>query len=307
MIKKIILLFTIAIFHNFNAFAQAEIKTIFKPIQNKFPIELELILGFIQSASLSEIQKNQFGTSIVAIDRYARNLTDEELLFVTKTEVYKTFLRPTDTELFKKEYFNPQYLAIIRNTKKNANVEPFVKWFLSAIENDLSTLFSSSEYKDLMLLKSSGKQIPIELLKIERRLELVLRLAIKINPDNLAELNQELMAKSLSYLKNLENSFQLLCLYSKNQPLTNDVSLKNLKFFTTTTMVATRSAQPTDPTEKSIEDIFSPKARGIPAPQIPTPVGDDEWLNDSELNKLFAPTNENLPKPTGETDWLPDF
>lgn len=309
---KTIFKFLLYFLISFSAIAQ----TRYTVLPKKFPLELELILSFIQDQNLSEQQKEQFQKSLIEIDRYARNLTEEELLFVTKTEVYKTFLKPTSQEPLKKDFYNPQFLNQVRQAKANSQNEPLLRWFLSALEKDLATIFASSEFKDLMLLKSSGKEIPIELLKLERRLDLGIKIALKINSENINELKSLLLEKSLLFLKNLENSYRLLCLYGQYRPLDNQVSLENLQFFKkeepkTTVANSTKSAQekPVNK-EKSIDQILEPVlTEELPSEKIkiPTPVGEDAWLLDSDLDKITAPMKKDLPRPTAEDDWLTDF
>lgn len=306
---KIIFLF---FFFVFSTFAQSR----YQVVPKKFPLEMELILSFIQDQNLTEPQKEQFTKSLLEIDRYARILTEEELLFVTKTEVYKTFLKPNSLEPLKREFYNPQFLTQVRLAKNLTQNEPLLRWFLSALEKDMNALFGSSEYKDLMLLKSSGKEIPVELLKIERRLDLSIKLAMKINSENLNEFKLTLLEKSFLFLKNLENSYRLLCLYGQYRPLENQVTLENLQFFkkleAKTPVADSTKTTPkeTKTQEKSIEQILEPVlTEELPSEKskIPTPVGEDAWLLDSELNKIVAPIKKDLPKPTAEDDWLTDF
>lgn len=288
----------------------------FVVVPKKFPLEMELILSFIQDQNLNDIQKTQLEKSIIELDRYSRNLNEEELLFVTKTEVYKSFLKPHSLEPLKKEHYNPQLLSQIRQAKSLSQNEPLLKWFLSALEKDMAALFASSEYKDLMLLKSSRKEIPVELLKVERRLDLGIKIAMKINNENLASFRNLLLEKSFTFLKNLENSFRLLCLYGQYRPLENQITLENLKFFKkedkkNSVADSAKTEQTTRKSpEKSIDQILEPVLKtDLPSEtkKIPTPVGEDDWLLDSELNKITAPMKKDLPKPANEDDWLTDF
>lgn len=300
----------------FLIFSTTHAETRFVVVPKKFPLELELILSFVQDQNLNDLQKNQLEKSIIELDRYSRNLSEEELLFVTKTEVYKSFLKPNSLEPLKKEYYSPQLLNQIRQAKSLSQNEPLMRWFLSALEKDMAALFSSSEYKDLMLLKSSGKEIPVELLKVERRLDLGIKIAMKINNENLASFRSILLEKSFSFLRNLENSFRLLCLYGQYRPLENQITLENLKFFKkeeikTAVANSTKTEQTTRKTqEKSIDQILEPVLNAdLPSEsiKIPTPVSEDDWLLDSELNKITAPMKKDLPKPATEDDWLTDF
>lgn len=291
-------------------------ETRYLAVAKKFPLEMELILDFIQNQKLTENQSEQFSKSLIELDRYARILTEEELLFVTKTEVYKTFLKPPSQDPLKRELYNPQFLNQVRMAKNLIKQEPLLHWFLNALENDMATLFGSSEYKDLMLLKSSGKEIPIELLKVERRLDLSIKIAMTINSENLNELRIVLLGKSFLFLKNLENSYRLLCLYGQNHPLDNTVSGNNLKFFQKIDKIppvadSTKGQPGTNKKpEKSVDQILEPILNAELPPKninIPTPVGEEAWLLDSELNKHTTPVKKDLPKPTSEDDWLPDF
>lgn len=283
----------------------------YSPIAKKFPIEFELLFNFLQSEDLTPDERYQFERSIVEIDRLARNMNEEELLFVTKTEIYKTLLKPSDATALKREMFNPQFMSTVRMALNNAKNDAFTKWFLTALEKDLTTLFNSTEYKDLMLLKTSRQTPPVELLKVERRLELALKLAMNVNSDSNAQLKAELKTKSLNVLRNLENSFKLIALQSKFDPLASDVSLTNLKFFKAEELVknATKQQEPVKK-EKSIDDILNPVLNADSPNKIdalPKPVGEDEWLLDAELNRMTAPSKTELPKPVDQTDWLPDF
>ncbi len=286
----------------------------------KFPLEMELILNFVQDQNLNSAQTEQLRNIIISIDRYARLLSDEELLFVTKTEVYKSFLKPNSNEPLKKEMYNPKFVSQIQIAKKQLGSLSFFSWFLTALEKDLDTLFASSEYKDLMLLKSSGKEIPSELLKIERRLDLSIKIAMLISNDDLAPFKNYLLNKSFNFLKNLENSFRLLCLYGRYQPLEAKVSIDNLQFFkvenqnkelaNSTNKSLKTPSDYENSNEKSIDQILDPLLSKDEKPkkiEIPKPVGEDEWLLDSELNKITEPIKKELPKPMAEDDWLTDF
>lgn len=283
----------------------------YSPIAKKFPIEFELLFNFLQSEELNPDERYQFERSIVEIDRLARNMNEEELLFVTKTEIYKTLLKPTDSTALKREMFNPQFMSTVRMALNNAKNDAFTKWFLTALEKDLTTLFNSTEYKDLMLLKNSRQTPPVELLRVERRLELALKLAMNVNSESNSQLRAELKTKSLNVLRNLENSFKLIALQSKFDPLSAEVSLTNLKFFKAEEIQANATKQQREvKKDKTIDEILNPvlnsDSTNKNAP-LPQPVGEDDWLLDAELNRMTAPSKTELPKPVDQSDWLPDF
>lgn len=283
----------------------------YSPIAKKFPIEFELLFNFLQSEELNPDERYQFERSIVEIDRLARNMNEEELLFVTKTEIYKTLLKPTDSTALKREMFNPQFMSTVRMALNNAKNDAFTKWFLTALEKDLTTLFNSTEYKDLMLLKNSRQTPPVELLRVERRLELALKLAMNVNSESNSQLRAELKTKSLNVLRNLENSFKLIALQSKFDPLSAEVSLTNLKFFKAEEVQPNATKQQREvKKDKTIDDILNPvlnaDSTNKNAP-LPQPVGEDDWLLDAELNRMTAPSKTELPKPVDQSDWLPDF
>lgn len=284
---------------------------IYSPVTKKFPIEFELLFKFLQSEELNPDERYQFERSIVEIDRLARSMNEEELLFVTKTEIYKTLLKPTDSTALKREMFNPQFMSTVRMALNNAKNDAFIKWFLTALEKDLTTLFNSTEYKDLMLLKNSRQSPPVDLLRVERRLELALKLAMNVNSESNSQLRAELKTKSLSVLRNLENSFKLIALQSKFDPLSTEVSLSNLKFFKAEeAMVNATGQQKEVKKDKTIDEILNPVLNSDSVNKnapLPKPVGEDDWLLDAELNRMTAPSKTELPKPVDQTDWLPDF
>lgn len=284
---------------------------IYSPVTKKFPIEFELLFKFLQSEELNPDERYQFERSIVEIDRLARSMNEEELLFVTKTEIYKTLLKPTDSTALKREMFNPQFMSTVRMALNNAKNDAFIKWFLTALEKDLTTLFNSTEYKDLMLLKNSRQTPPVDLLRVERRLELALKLAMNVNSESNSQLRAELKTKSLSVLRNLENSFKLIALQSKFDPLSTEASLSNLKFFKADEVVANATKQQKEvKKDKTIDEILNPVLNSDSVNKnapLPKPVGEDDWLLDAELNRMTAPSKTELPKPVDQTDWLPDF
>lgn len=284
---------------------------IYSPVTKKFPIEFELLFKFLQSEELNPDERYQFERSIVEIDRLARSMNEEELLFVTKTEIYKTLLKPTDSTALKREMFNPQFMSTVRMALNNAKNDAFIKWFLTALEKDLTTLFNSTEYKDLMLLKNSRQTPPVDLLRVERRLELALKLAMNVNSESNSQLRAELKTKSLSVLRNLENSFKLIALQSKFDPLSTEVSLSNLIFFKAEeAMVNATRQQKEVKKDKTIDEILNPVLNSDSVNKnapLPKPVGEDDWLLDAELNRMTAPSKTELPKPVDQTDWLPDF
>ncbi|MCK6595775.1 MAG: hypothetical protein L6Q33_11280 [Bacteriovoracaceae bacterium] len=248
----------------------------YSPITKKFPIEFELLFNFLQSEELNPDEKYQFERSIVELDRLARNMNEEELLFITKTEIYKTLLKPNDRTALKREMFNP-----------------------------------STEYKDLMLLKNSRQTPPVELLKIERRLELALKLAMNVNSESNSQLKAELKTKALNLLRNLENAFKLIALQSKFAPLAQEVTLSSLKFFKAEEVTPVTTMQQNKiKVEKTIDDILNPVLNSDSDKKVealPQPVNENEWLLDAELDRMTAPSKTELPKPVDQTDWLPDF
>lgn len=283
----------------------------YSPITKKFPIEFELLFNFLQSEELNPDEKYQFERSIVELDRLARNMNEEELLFITKTEIYKTLLKPNDTTALKREMFNPQFMSTVRMALNNAKNDAFTKWFLTALEKDLTSLFNSTEYKDLMLLKNSRQTPPVELLKIERRLELALKLAMNVNSESNSQLKAELKTKALNLLRNLENAFKLIALQSKFAPLAQEVTLSSLKFFKAEEVTPVTTMQQNKiKVEKTIDDILNPVLNSDSDKKVealPQPVNENEWLLDAELDRMTAPSKTELPKPVDQTDWLPDF
>ncbi len=298
---KIFLPLILTIFINIHALAI----DIYVSDKKKLPIELDLILTFYQTQTLSSEDKIFLDSSILEIDSLAQNLTEEEILFVTKTEIYKTLLLPKDSTPLPKNQYDQNIIKLLQKASQTNKHDPFISWFLNGIILDLEKIFSSSAFKDLMLLKGTRTELPIEVIKIERRLDLLLKAVQSLKSSDQNVFRNELKEKVTDCLKNITTAFKLLISKSKIEVKTIESTLKNLKYFKIVKLEEqkTPSANVKIPA-KSVDQILAPALGPIPN-SPPKPDQNADWENESQKTPNIDP--KTLPKPVEESDWLPDF
>lgn len=282
------------------SFAQDEVESTIKLQGSKeLPLELNLLIQSIQSASTAD---EQFNTTIMKIDSYARLLSKEDIFLVGKIEIYKTLLKTN--EVRPKATLDGDSIKNLKASLKLAK-DPFIKWFIQALLHDTDSLMSTATYKEYLLQRNNGKLEKLELRKIDKKVQLLSRWISRLNPESSdfeSVLKAELLPVMDEALKNIEQSFFLLASNTGSGKIAVVNNLKELKFFSVQRFKPAKA--PVASKEKSVDDILAPLTNENPAgvPTLPEPSKED-WLNDDN-----APANlKNLPKPADDADWLQDI
>ncbi len=278
-----------------------------EPKPGIFPLEFELILKFAQK-NANENELKNISSIIRIIDTEGQKLTQEELMFVTKTEVYKSLLKPENNDPITMNFNYTALANELRNTRGKYKKDPLFLWLINSLSEDLSSIIESTIFKDLMLIKKSDRGLTSDLQKIDRKLFLITKLALEVTTAADSATPVSLIKKSLRTLENVQIAFQILAKYGRPAPIsTEPLAPGAFRFFIengelekndNNAQPDLRSAPKPTRNDKSIDQILAPVIEGK-AQDLPKPVNEKDW----------APSGSNkkdLPKPVNETEWLPD-
>jgi hypothetical protein len=297
--NKFLIILLIFVFST-TLFSQEKVGTVVNKIvgSKEMPLELNLLIESLENS----IGLEKILPLVMNIDSYARVLSKEDIFLIGKIEIYKTLLKTSES--FPKGVVDGNSTQVLKEAIHKSR-DPFIKWFLQALLQDCEALLSSASYKDYLLQKNNGRLERIELKKIDKKVQLLLRWISKINPDapDFQDLiKADLVPVLMDSLINIEESFFLMATGAMiEQKVVLIKSPSELKFFTLKEVKPVKKAVVS---KKTVEDILAPITDEAQAPEaiLPEPSKDD-WLNQDN-----APLNlKNLPKPSNDADWLQDF
>jgi hypothetical protein len=175
--NKFLIILLIFVFST-TLFSQEKVGTVVNKIvgSKEMPLELNLLIESLENS----IGLEKILPLVMNIDSYARVLSKEDIFLIGKIEIYKTLLKTSES--FPKGVVDGNSTQVLKEAIHKSR-DPFIKWFLQALLQDCEALLSSASYKDYLLQKNNGRLERIELKKIDKKVQLLLRWISKINPD----------------------------------------------------------------------------------------------------------------------------
>ncbi|NOT77436.1 MAG: hypothetical protein HOP07_00375 [Bacteriovoracaceae bacterium] len=263
------------------------------------PKEFNLLLESLHLYSPEAIEKIR--PQIFSIDYHARYFANEDLLFLIKVEIYKTFLKSYDVP--SKIPVDGKSIEVIKLAISKSQ-DNFMTWFLNALLKDTQDLINNPFYKEFLLQKDVNVKIQkVDYRKAQKKAELLQSWISKIYPstdDFPDNFKTRLAPKLLESIANIDKSLSFIVRESYSGIKITEPKLdSDLKFISFKDFVVPEK-KPNGLTgeSKSVEDILAPVI-GSPLENLPAPVP-DSWIEEPEANPI-------LPKPANDAEWLEDF
>jgi hypothetical protein len=270
---------------------------------DNIPSELKFILssGFTPDSLTSEIMG-----AISLIDAAIGNISDEELSLIIKIEVIRGLLTYFGQET---TVLSNLYNYDLKKMKLKAGqfaTGSLASWVCNAIITDFESVISNSGLRGLILARKQGqKNILPQLLKLEKKAQLIGPWAQRLNDLEIEELNILLNEAKINSIKKITPKLTIL-MRERGHNIPKYIDVASLKHFKTIVFV------PTAPT-KSVEEILDDKVEknnSLPVapvenvPQIDMQAFEDIPETSKEDNKTTTstwippelPANQNLPK-----------
>ena len=237
------------------------------------PIEINLVLESLQKTPLAAEEFKTLKEQVTRIESYAKNLTKEEIFFISKTSFYKTLL--ISSKRRQKNFFDGTSLRNLSEAKQKTS-DPFLKWFFGALEKDALTVTKLPLYLDYLAARNVGRIDKIELRKIDKKVQLISWWIAKISPESPDLILKEINPLLQEILNKTEQSFYLLSNLSKVPSATAPKKDAPLTFFSIeeAPKKTTAQAAPTPSVNEIIDSVPTP------AVTLPTPSNEDWLLGD---------------------------
>lgn len=266
------------------------------------PKEFNLLLENLHFYSPEAIEKIR--PQLFSIDYNARYFSSEDILLLTKIEIYKTFLKSYETP--SKIPVDGKSIEVIKMAISKSQ-DNFMTWFLNALLKDSQDLINNPSYKEFLLQKDVNVKIQkVDYRKAQKKAELLQAWILKIYPntdDFPDNFKARLAPKLLESIANIEKSLSFIVRESyfgiKTTEPKLDSDLKFISFKDSIPQIKTgKKPDGSIGESKSVEDILAPVI-GSPLENLPAPVP-DSWILEPEAEP-------SLPKPTNDAGWLEDF
>lgn len=145
----------------------------FYKAKENLPTDFALAIHFYQKKS--DESAEQMGLKIRTLDAYLTNLTEEERLMFLKSELYKAHLKLSRGQTVRAESFEPSSLPLVLKTLNEKKLDPYTRFFLQAIAQDLKGITQDSGYPTFLVQWRTGPQnLSPQFQGLKRRLDILL-------------------------------------------------------------------------------------------------------------------------------------
>jgi hypothetical protein len=275
------------------------------------PLELGYALESIQKKPLSEEEKKKFENSLLRLEQALMKLNREEVLFLIKSEIYKTILRERPDIQIPPQAYSPSYLGEIRAQLPKVNgLLPFTNWLVTALVRDLDLLYQDPGLREYSKERLSPSPSPgPAAARAGKKLSMILPYLETLRLKGAQGLEHELTPVLLNLFDRLANNSELLASLAKRPP--NSLATTERYF----------EAIDTAPTPKTVskdlevdeilrKTIDKHKSIGLPLPTGEWRPKDDKNSNTAQVQVIATPdpgyrAPEKLPEPVD--DWIFEF
>lgn len=145
----------------------------FYKAKENLPTDFALAIHFYQKKS--DESAEQMGLKIRTLDAYLTKLTEEERLMFLKSELYKAHLKLSRGQTVRAESFEPSSLPLVLKTLNEKKLDPYTRFFLQAIAQDLKEITQDSGYPTFLVQWRTGPQnLSPQFQGLKRRLDILL-------------------------------------------------------------------------------------------------------------------------------------
>lgn len=251
-------------------------------------ISIQRIEG--QGAKSVEVQLKE-------IDSAFQMLSKEEIFFLTKTEIYKYFLRNSPKLPLKSNSFSVESVTKLEKFLNQKELLPFVKWFLTGISRDLELIFNSEGFSSYLSYRlKPNVRLTQKIRKVKKRLELLLPWYELTQSSNVNDINKSflpIMKKCLTSIKTQSTRLVLFSRFTDNKKASIS---STMKFFKLQEGTISNNKLNRDGVNEILDPIIEEhKKAGLPVPT-------NEWVpNEND----FAQAKTPLAVPTPDPNYIP--
>ncbi len=277
--------------------------------RSNIPRDFQLALNHLQ---IQERSPKVVLEQIIILDQLLDLVSEEDRLWLPKTELYKALLRGGRGVTLRHEYYERESIGILTQAHretKNAHNQEFVHFLYGSLLRDLSELMNTTNYQSFILrFKNAPNQLEGDQLVVKRKLDLVLPWVHWYNEGGIELANTKLKPVLMEMLINLNSRLRDFLFLSKTQRISLQLErVGNLTYFEQRplpppkTEIAT--SEKTNQAEAVVEAIIQREGTTLNTPS-------SEWKPKDDLEDFFNPkpdTNYRPPTtlPEPSNDWLP--
>lgn len=145
----------------------------FYQAKENLPSDFALAIQFYQKKS--DESAEQVALKIKTLDAYLTKLTEEERLMFLKSELYKAHLKLSRGVTPRAESYEPSSLPMVLKTLNEKKLDPYTRFFLQAISQDLKQITQDSGYPTFLVQWRTGPQnLSPQFQGLKRRLDILL-------------------------------------------------------------------------------------------------------------------------------------
>ena len=253
-----------------------------------YPEELKLLLASVNLEAQQPEEKGELEKNLRTIESIHALLEKEELIFLTKSSIYKTLLSRRPSVPISERSFPGQKE---RDMVSNRFVDkPHLSWPLLGVIRDLEKSEAQSPHFDHYTGKIARQNLPPDFRPYERKVHLLLDWFYFFSQHTPMEVERELSALAHTTLGLLANqlhffAFQVKGNVAEKPPVKGSGPLSSFH-------IRPRPLDP-EPTEipVPVEEIVEAVATKLDPANLPKPTND--WiLPDTEFSSLPTPTND---------------
>lgn len=279
--------------------------------RTNLPRDFQLALNHLQ---IQERSPKVILEQVIILDQLLDLISEEDRLWLPKTELYKALLRGGRGVKLRHEYYERESIGILTQahlaTQKAHNQE-FTHFLFGSLLRDLSELMNTTNYQSFILrFKNAPNQLSGDQLLVKRKLDLILPWVHWYKEGGVELVNQKMQPILMEMLTNLNLRLNDYLFLTKNQKMTLQLDRKgDLTYFEQRPLppakLATTPTDQTAPAETIVDRVVE-----VEKENTENKNQTEQWRPKDDLESFFNPkpdTNyqapESLPEPSN--DWLP--
>jgi len=255
--------------------------TKFSPNKN-LPLEVELIVHSLNDQTLTTTQAKQYKEAILKLEILLNKSTKKDIHFFSKSYFYRFILNRKDSSKLNKSLINLNNSRIIQDKRDSPQLNPFSKWIIDSLLNDLYQLGNLSSPNSL---SESKKQILIPWYNYFLN-------------NTIQDINQSSVSYNIELLSSFEKFLSLYVSFSRS----SNKETSPIKYFT---LIPTKKEIEKNTVAKILESTEI-KETILPEKNQWMPKGDDTKKQEKMSSNIILPdpnyiAPKKLPVPTN--DW----
>lgn len=270
---------------------------------DNLPRELIYLTESMQDLDLKDTEKLKKNDKLfLEIEALFKQLTKEELYFISKAELYKTTLAFKPSLKISEKYYSKEIISEIEEKLKVTKLNSFSHWLISGLLKDLSDLFESRHFPSFLNERNKGALTNGKSRSTQKKFNFLLPWLQSFMNEEIALFEYSLRPLMLKTLEKIQIKGNYLLDFSKPNSARK---VQKVSYFSKQKLNINKEGK-----ASTVEDILDPILSGLKNKNLPVPV--DDWIDEQdEFSKGLSPspvvkpgTNTtspiNLPTPVEE-------